>query len=190
VSDVLNVLFVCTGNICRSPFAERLVRVRARNPGLVATASAGVRPLRGHAIDRPIAAALQSYGVDPHGHRARAVTAGFVAAADLVLTAESAHRARVLQMDPGALRRTFTLREFAHLGAALPRLVAGSVDDLHERVADVAAQRGHTDPLPPSAQDLGDPFGAPPEMLRLHVTQLVAAVDAAMDALGVPLDLS
>jgi hypothetical protein len=93
-------------------------------------------------------------------------------------------------MDPGALRRTFTLREFAHLGAALPRLVAGSVDDLHERVADVAAQRGHTDPLPPSAQDLGDPFGAPPEMLRLHVTQLVAAVDAAMDALGVPLDLS
>lgn len=189
MTSPVNVLFVCTGNICRSPFCERLVRARARDAGVLAAASAGVRPVRGHPIDAPIAAALRSLGVDPAGHRARAVTAELVVEAHLVLTADSAQRARILDVDPSALRRTFTLREFAHLGAGLPPLAAASGAELTDRVAEVAARRGHADLAEPAALDIGDPFGAPPRLVRIYVDQLIEALGGAMAALGTPLDL-
>ena len=73
---------------------------------------------------------------------ARRVTPALVESASLVLTADGGHRAALLKDSPLAFRRTFTLREFARLGAGRPLLDGPSTEALVERVREVAAARG------------------------------------------------
>jgi len=110
-------LFVCTGNICRSPTAERLVAAYADQHGLtqLTASSAGTRAVVGAGVERTAAEVLISLGGDPTGFRARDLTAQQAREADLVLTMSRRHRDRVLELAPGAMRRTFTLREVARL---------------------------------------------------------------------------
>lgn len=107
------VLVVCTGNICRSPAGERLLRHSL--PGVLTVTSAGTYGVVGHPVEPSMARLLQADGVDVSGFAARRLTEGMIAGADLVLTMEASHRTAVVQTHPQALARTFTLREFAHL---------------------------------------------------------------------------
>ena len=109
-----SVLFVCTGNICRSPLGERLLRARLHSSEFEVT-SAGVMALVGNAMDPEAAAQLHALGGDPTGFAARQITEKMIGHADLVLAATRAHRERILEERPGALRRTFTVLEFAEL---------------------------------------------------------------------------
>jgi protein-tyrosine phosphatase len=181
------VLFVCTGNICRSPMAERLFA--ARLPALpteldVAATSAGTRAVVGHGIDTPSLIALRELGGDSSGHVARMFTGALAESADLVLTADSGHRAQVVQAVPLAFRKTFTMREFARLGAGLGPLPEASEDALRARVADVAARRGWADTAAPGADEIGDPFGATLAVARSCATSVADAVDGVIAALG------
>lgn len=177
------VLIVCTGNVCRSPAAERLLA--ARVPPAITVSSAGLGALAGRGVDGPMALALSQQGVDPDGHVARQFTPGLLAAADLVLTAEAAQRNAILHDAPAAMPRTFTLREFGRLGAALPPLHAPVTEDaLRDRVRQVAAQRGAVPAPAAGADDVGDPFGAPLAFARATLDQLVTAVDGVVAALG------
>lgn len=179
------ILLVCTGNICRSPLAERLLTARLRGRNSVAVASAGTAALVGWGMDGPSARALRELGGNPDGHVARRLTAEMVTGADLVLTAETAHRPVVVQFEPLAFRRTFTMREFARLGAGLPPLAPPPDDEtLRARVAEVAAQRGHAEPAEPGGNDIGDPFGAPIDAARQAAAQVSAAMDGVLAALG------
>ncbi len=117
------VLFVCTGNVCRSPAAE-LLFARAAVGYDIASASAGTNGLTGHGVDDPTAYALKEIGVDPSRHVAQRLTPALMNAADLILTATTEHRSVVVQQMPLGFRRTFTLREFARLGAELDPLDA------------------------------------------------------------------
>lgn len=180
------VLFVCTGNICRSPSAERLLAARLR-PGLpVTVGSAGTGALVGRGIDEPTALALRRRGADPDHHRARLLTRELLAGAGLILSAESAHRSAIMQAEPISFRRTFTIREFGRLGAGLPPLPAPvTADALHDRVAEVAGRRGRVEvPVDPGADDIGDPFGAGLAVAADTVARVAAAVDAVLGALG------
>ena len=179
------LLFVCTGNICRSPVAERLLLSRLDVPDALVVESAGTAAVAGWGMDAPSALALRELGGDPAGHVARRLTAELVRQADLVLTAAAAHRAVVLQLDPLRFRSTFTMREFARLGAALPRQL-GMPDSelLHARVAAVAAQRGLAEPVTPGGDDIADPFGASIEQARSSAAQVSAAVDGVLSALS------
>ena len=184
------VLMVCTGNVCRSPAAERLLA--ARVPPSIIVRSAGLRALVGRGIDGPTALALRELGIDPSGHEARLVTPELIDEADVILAAESSQRSAILQSAPRAMRSTFTMREFARLGAALelpprsaqPQPHALDEDALRRRVLEVAGQRGLVDPPGPGEDDIGDPFGAPVEVARGVVTAVEQAVAGIVAALG------
>ena len=181
---VFSVVFVCTGNICRSPAAEYLFRARTSGLPVVAS-SAGTSGLSGHEMDQASAFALRELGVDASGHVARRLTPAMFEAADLVLTADTAHRSAVVQSDPQVFRRAFTLREFARLGAELGALDGPcSPSVLRTRVGLVSAQRGWVAPAAPGADDIADPFGAGLEVARTTVRAIAIAVDGAVAALG------
>ena len=173
------VLFVCTANICRSPMAERLFWARFPAGAEIETSSAGIRALRGHPMDAPSANVLKELGGDPSGHAATQLTGALVDRADLILTATSEHRADILREVPAAMRRTFTLREFARLGESARHDPAGSLAD---RVSVVGAQRGLAGPAGPG-DEIGDPFGAALDVVRLCGKQISDAVDGVLSVL-------
>ena len=187
------ILVVCTGNICRSPFIERLLQhqLDERRPGsdrAVLVHSAGTGALTGSAMDERAAAQLVAHGGDPSGFRARDLTHDLIAGSDLVLTATRAHRGTVSAMHPKVLRKVFTFRDFADL-------VAG-VDGLSARVTrmdprawvrqvteDAAASRGINPPLEPAQADIVDPFRREDEVFATMAQQIVGSMPAVVRAL-------
>jgi protein-tyrosine phosphatase len=126
----MRLLFVCSGNLCRSPMAERLAGKWAEQAlGAKAAAlhisSAGVAARVGEPMDPRSAAALRRLGGEADGFTARALTADMAQESDLVLTMTRRQRRLVLEMAPRKLRSTFTLREAADL------LSAADVAGLH-----------------------------------------------------------
>lgn len=89
------VLVVCTGNICRSPFAEGLLRNMV--PGLLVQ-SAGTHAVRGNSAPLPALRVAREFGVDLTSHRAKRVTGRLVARFDRVLAMELEHLAWMEEM--------------------------------------------------------------------------------------------
>ncbi len=143
-SGPLHVLFVCTANICRSPYMELRAQALTAGRGDVEFSSAGTHGFRSHHVDATMAVVLVERGIDVDAAEAfasRRLTRDMINEADLVLTAEASHRAFVLEEVPGAFRKAFTLGQFAEsvervdpslTGAALVTAVghrrAGAVD--------------------------------------------------------------
>ncbi len=157
----VRVLAVCTANISRSPAVERLLRLRLGDA--VHAGSAGVMALVGEPIDAPVAAWLGVRGADVSGFAARQLDAAMVRDADLVLALTRAHRRRVLDLAPAAVRRTFTLREFARVLASLD--LAGPPEHLPVRdrlraVIPLATAGRALAPRPDEGgDDVPDPYG-------------------------------
>lgn len=125
----MHVLFVCTGNICRSPTAERLATALcalAQIPDFRAS-SAGTRAMIAHPMHPDAARVLRDLGGDPDNFVARQITPAIAMNADLVLALTKDHRDAVLEIAPRQLHRTFTLTEAALLSN---RFGPGDVKDL------------------------------------------------------------
>lgn len=179
-----SVLFVCTGNICRSPLGERLLAARTAGQDL-RVVSAGTGALVGRGVDGPSALVLRELGGDPDGHVAQRITRELVTAADLILTAEASHRSTILQAEPSVFRRTFTMREFARLGQAADPLQAPlDLAGLRTRVTYIADQRGWVEAGEPGSDEVGDPYGANLDVARRIGAQISDAVDATINILG------
>ena len=150
----VRILTVCTGNICRSPVAERLLAARLGDRAEVT--SAGTRAVVGAPIDPGMASLLDTAGEASGGFAARQLTATQIRDADLVLALTRAHRARILEEVPAALRRTFTLLEFARIVASpdLPRSADGSLG----QVVEAAARHRHLGEVS-HRDDVPDPYG-------------------------------
>lgn len=154
------ILTVCTGNICRSPFFERVLSAGLKGAG-VSVESAGTEAVVGDAMDPGAATLLQEMGIGSEGFLARQLTAEMVARADLVLVATREHRRAVVSIVPSALGRTFTLIDFADLCRGLDLSSSGAHGGREELRALVrrAARRRHL--VPPrmgDSADVADPF--------------------------------
>lgn len=163
----LTILVVCTGNICRSPVAERLLRSQSEALGLpVAVHSSGTQSMVGHDMTPEAAQLAGHYGADPRDHQSKQLTEQQILNADLILTATREHRSKVVSLHPRAARYTYTLNQFARL---LPAAVS-SVElvetprpdvatQLRNLVSEVTATRGFSPPPPhPDDDDIEDPY--------------------------------
>ena len=113
------VLFVCTGNTCRSPMAEGLFRKMASErlgcgpEGLEehgwTVMSAGVAAMTGGRASESAAAVMDEMGIDIHGHEAHPVTEALMRYADHVFTMTASHRQALVMQWPEAADRTATL---------------------------------------------------------------------------------
>ncbi len=168
------ILAVCTANICRSPMMELLLRDRL-DESRFELASAGVQGRTGHAMDAMSEMELMRFGLSAGTFRSQPVTEHLIHAADLVLTATRAHRARVLEEEPRALRWTFTLVEFA----ALCEMVTDDVSapDL-VRAAAARRQDFRGDP------EVADPYRRSPKVHRETADQIHDAVHTIADRLS------
>lgn len=114
----MKVLFICTGNMCRSPAAELLLRHYGAGKGFEARSrGTGVQP--GFGLHRKMAALLKAEGVTELSHRGSLVTEPDVDWADLILVMEEGHRDALGEMFPQSLRKTQLLLEYAGLGGEL-----------------------------------------------------------------------
>jgi protein-tyrosine phosphatase len=179
------ILTVCTGNICRSPQAELLLRAsfEAAHP-LDASwqppeiSSAGTHALVGERMPQPAADLLREVDVDPDAHRGRQLTRELVEAADLILTMARDHRSAVVKLLPKASRYTFTLREFAR-AVAQPIDAPPAAGDFPSWLALAARHRGYS---AASAQvdDIVDPYRRSEATYRASFEQLAPSVDVAV----------
>ena len=111
------ILFVCTGNTCRSPLAEAVARQVIRSSGLDATvASAGIGAMDDEPASAMARAVARESGLDLESHRARLLTRGDVLAARLVLTMGPRQLEFIRVLAPEASDRVFLVSDYASTG--------------------------------------------------------------------------
>src|SRR5215212_7317994 len=182
--DSFSILAVCTGNVCRSPAVERLLA--SKLGPTVTVASAGTHALVGHPISEPMAALLAGYGIEEGPFEARRLSEQMLKEADLVLPMTRAQRSLVVDLWPAAVRRSFTLREFARLLGWVDRsaLPAGTPGDrLRTAIPLAAAERGR-ERTSADEDDVIDPFRLSDEVYADSFAQISSAVDAIVGVLA------
>jgi protein-tyrosine phosphatase len=140
----VKVVFVCWGNICRSPIAERVAERAAADAGLTDvefTSAATSREEIGAPIDPRAQRVLTEHGYRAGGHSAHQITADEIADADLVVAAEPLHVDRMLRIAPGAdnLSLLSDYDPAAEPGAGLPDPWYGGQEGFEETLAAVEA---------------------------------------------------
>jgi protein-tyrosine phosphatase len=175
--DTFTILAVCTGNVCRSPAVERLLANRLGPT--VGVSSAGTHALVGHPISEPMAALLRRVGVEPEPFEARRLSEQMLKEADLILPMTRAQRGLIVELWPAAVRRAFTLREFARLlskvdPSALSR--GTPADRLHAAIRLAAAERGRSR-TSPEDDDVLDPFRRADKVYAESFWQIKYAVE-------------
>lgn len=181
MTEPRRILFVCEGNICRSPYAaaaftQRWSAVPVARPALAS--SAGTRaPAGARAHDQLSALVPDPSALD--AHRARSIDHADLRHQDLVVTMERAHRQAVLERAPQLVRRTFTLGELARIAEPL---LAGGIDAVgpDDQFHDVVARHRLAAPAPTAqGDDVPDPVRGDAAQFRL----MAARIDADLDQL-------
>jgi sulfate adenylyltransferase len=172
--DPIRVLFVCTANICRSPYLELRAR-QLLGPGSgVEVSSAGTVGFDASPVSDTMEAEFARYGTQTEGFRSRRATGELVDEADLVLTAGADHRTRLLEDRPGAFRKIFTLGQFVASARAVDPALRGR--DLIDALANrrVPASPDH---------DIDDPYRRGPEAARRAAATMEALLEVAVERL-------
>ena len=111
----MNILFVCTGNTCRSPMAQTLLEEMAKEKGMdIKVKSAGVFALDGQRASNVAIEALKPEGIDLRSHRANIIHRGLLEEADLILTMGVSHKVALLSKFDFIDDKVYTLKEYAY----------------------------------------------------------------------------
>ena len=153
------ILFVCTGNTCRSIMAQGLMEWLLRRAGVesVNVASAGVFAISGVSPTRETQGVLREIGVECSAHRAQPVTEELVRDADLIFVMEPFQSDEVLRRFPEAKGKTHLLKPYGL-----------RPDELF----------GHS--------NIPDPIGKPLEVYEVCFSEIREAVERIAKSLGVP----
>lgn len=126
------ILFVCSGNTCRSPLAEAIAAslLPGRFEFKVSVGSAGTSALEGSPASQHSVEVGRAHKLDLSAHRARLLTRALVREADLIVTMGARHRETVGLLDPDALEHTFLLTNFSdhHFGDVADPIGGGEAD--------------------------------------------------------------
>ncbi|NLM42319.1 MAG: low molecular weight protein arginine phosphatase [Firmicutes bacterium] len=150
-----SILFVCSGNTCRSVMAEYLLKHRAKEAGLeLEVQSAGLHAFAGDEAAQNAVEALAELGITAEGHRSRRVQPWLLEQADLILAMTKSHKEELLRMAPEHAGKIFLLKEYAHL-LSTGKEVADSVEKDYE---------------------IRDPYGQPLDVYRRSLEEIDSAV--------------
>lgn len=165
----MRVLFVCTGNLCRSPMAEALLRheIEARDLDGVEVGSSGTWAIDGSPATHDAIGAMAELGINIGGHRSRHLRREDLMQADLVVAMTSVHLREIADLAPEVLPRARLLKELGEIDAG-----AGGSEVSSRLHALLSGAR----PEPRRALDVDDPIGLGPGAYRRCVTDLKAGV--------------
>jgi protein-tyrosine-phosphatase len=169
---MVNVLFICTGNLCRSPSAAWLFKQRVQEfgPKAVTVESAGTR-----ATSSPTPRYLQEegaqYGLDLSTHQPRRMDAEMISRAHLIVGMAREHVREIVLADTPAFSRTFTLREIVRKGQE--KGSRSEDEPIGEWLERLSLGRRHMDLIGDSAtDDTPDPMGGSAEEFRRMLAEV------------------
>jgi protein-tyrosine-phosphatase len=176
---MMKILFVCTGNLCRSPMAEAMLRheLQARGHPEIEVASAGTWATDGYGATADAIEVLSTRGINLRMHISQQLIAHDVVTADLVVAMTSVHVREISELVPQADHKVRLLKELAELGA-----VERGTDPEPRLQALLAATR----PAWRRALDVDDPIGLPAWAYERCAGDLDRGIKALADALCGP----
>lgn len=180
-----HILVVCTGNVCRSPYVERILEHQLDGTG-ISVSSAGTGALIGAPIDPESARRIRAAGGNPDGFAARQISREIVAGADLVIGATREHLSAVVPLHPRALRYAFALHDLADLlsSASESEIAAARGDNRVAKVASAAiAKRGTVNPRLPADSAIVDPYRQDSRVFDQMVHEIATSLPAVVAAL-------
>ncbi|MGH2757775.1 MAG: hypothetical protein ACRDI3_08305 [Actinomycetota bacterium] len=172
----MKILLVCTGNLCRSPMAEGILRHRLEERGCdIEVGSVGTWASHGIPATDEAIETLRKRGIDLSSHRSRAVEAEELRSADLIVGMTSVHRREVVAIAPDVEGRFVLLKELVEL--ALDGELPGGAEARLERLL------GAPRPEWRRALDLDDPIGKPIGAYEKTAAEIQMAMEVLVDAL-------